>query len=248
MEELKLSFHPSSDEVNSFLPFLKSEYEQDGKGMYCNWNVITAQSDKDQLITLHLNGKPISFVAWYRQDKVVELDIIWILPQFMGKGYGSKFLQLLTKEFKKRGDVALSVHCATEKGLRLARRSGFIPQNNNSDFSNENIELGRSAAYIKILRNSDALRFDNDDLTIYCYEEYGHDDSFYGKIPLSADFEKQPVYWFVNESWECKVYYMDKMIHQSKLEYLLKDLNIPLFNCMVAYIDHNIEVPKHWIK
>lgn len=41
---------------------------------------------------------------------------------------------------------------------------------------------------------------------------------------------------------------MDKMIRQSKLKYLLKDLNIPLFNYMIAYIDHNIEVPKHWIK
>lgn len=248
MDELKLSFHPSSDEVNSFLPFLKSEYEQNGKGMYCNWDFITRCLSSDNIITLHLNGNPISFVTWCRNDKVVELDIIWILPQFRGKGYGSKFQKLLTKEFKKRGDVALTIHCATEEGLSLAKRSGFIPQNNNSDFSNENIELGRSAAYIKILRNSDALWFDNDDLTIYCYEEYGIEDSLCCKLQLSADFEKQPVYWFVNESWECKVYHKGKMINQSKLKYLLKDLNIPLFNYQVAYIDHNIEVPKYWIK
>lgn len=215
--------------------------------MYCNWDVITSRSHRDQLITLHLDGKPIGFVTWRRDDKVVELEIIWTLPHYRGKGYGYKFQQLLIKEFKKRGDVAFTINCATKDGLSLARRNGFIPTNNDSDFRNENIPLGQ-ATYIKILRNTEAVWNDDEELTIFCYERYGRDDSFYGELPLSADFDKQHVYWYVDENWECEISYKGDIIRQSKLKYVLKELNIRVYNYMVACIDHNIEVPQHWIK
>lgn len=121
MDALKLVFHPTSDQINSFLPFLKDEYEKNGQGIYCNWKTILSRLKKDQIITLHLNDKPISFVTWYRNDKVVEMEIIWTLPSYRGKGYGYEFQQLLFREFKKRGDVAMTLYCATKDGLSLAK-------------------------------------------------------------------------------------------------------------------------------
>lgn len=247
MDALKLVFHPTSDQINSFLPFLKDEYEKNGQGIYCNWKTILSRLKKDQIITLHLNDKPISFVTWYRNDKVVEMEIIWTLPSYRGKGYGYEFQQLLFR-VQKRGDVAMTLYCATKDGLSLAKRSGFIPQNNNADFNNENILFGQEAAYFKILRNTEPLFFENEDLIIKCYEKYSDESSFYGEICLSADFEKRPVYYFVDGRWECKIVYNGDVIRQSKMKYILSDLKIPLYNYTIAYLNHNITVPKHWIK
>ncbi len=248
MENLKLFFHPSFDEINSFLPELKREYKVTGHGMYCNWDTIISRLKKDQIITLHLNDKPIALLTWYRNDKVVEMEIIWTLLAYRGKGYGLRFQELLFKEFKKRGDVAITLFCATKDGLSLAKRSEFTPQYNCGDFSNENIPLGLQAAYIKILRNTDALFYENEDIVILCYEECGNENSFYGEWCLSADFMHKPVYWYVNESWECKIVYKGKIIRETSMKHILYDLKIPTYNYLVAYIDKNIIIPKHWFK
>ncbi|MDE6346336.1 MAG: GNAT family N-acetyltransferase [Muribaculaceae bacterium] len=245
---LKLNFHPSKDVIDSFYPVLRKEYEESGHGMYCSWDTIIKRQKKDEIITLHLDNKPISFVTWYRQDKIVELEIIWSLPEFRGLGYGFKFQQLLTKEFKKRGDVALTLFCATNDGLSLSKRCGFTPQLNAADFSREHIELGLTASYIKILRNTEADYFDNEDIVILCFEKYHDDNTFYGEINLSADFETKPVYWFVDEEWYCKVMFKGHIIFESQMKYLLRDLKIKLYNYTVAYIDHNISIPEHWFK
>lgn len=248
MDTFTLNFHPAESTINSFLPNLKKEYEETGHGMYCNWDVIKKRQKKDQIITLRYNNVDIAFVTWYRIDKVVEMEIIWTSPTFRGHGFGLIFQELLFKEFKKRGDVALTLFCASKDGLSLARRSGFQPQYNRCDFSNESIELGLTAAYIKILRNTEPLLMDNNDSYILCFEEYGKDDSLFCEIPLCADYEQTPVYYYVDESWECKIIYKGELIRQSKLEYILRDLKIGVYNYTVALFDKNIVLPNHWLK
>ncbi len=216
--------------------------------MFCNWDIIQKRQKNDQIIVLNLNDRPIAFVTWYRQDKIVELEIIWSIPAERNKGYGLTFLELLIKEFKKRGDIALTLYCATNDGLDLAERGGFQPQSNYADFNNENLQPGQQAKYIRILKNTDPLYPEDDDLVILCYEEYNDDDSFFCQISLNSDFEKKPTYIFVDESWECKIIYKNKIIHEAKLWRILKDLKISVYNNKVALFNHNIQIPAYWIK
>lgn len=248
MGTLKLDFHLSNDVLDSFLPILEKEYEITGQGFYCNWDCIQLQKKKEQVISLTFNKEHIAFVTWRRENKIIEIETIWILPQFRNKGYGYAFQQLLFKEFKKRGDVAITLSCATQDGLRLAKKCGFIPQYNFGNFSNENIDLRLRPEYIYILKNTEALYYDNADLTILCYEEYHDENSFYCEINLSADFVKKPVYLYVNCEWECKVLLKGRIIYETSMKHILLDLKIRLFNYKVAYIDHNIIIPQYWLR
>lgn len=247
METLKLEFHPSQAALNSFLVELKKEYEQNGCGIYCNWDIVKDFFKKDKIIILTLNNKPISFVTWQRNDKIISLDIIWSLPQYRGKGLGYKFQQLLFKEFKKRGDVAIEVNCATKEGLSMAKRNGFIPKTLSANFNND-IDLKKYPSYIKILKNTDFLFLNNEDLIIKCYEEYNDENSLYCTINLNADFINKPVYFYINCDWECKVLHNGSIIHQNKMKYIIKDLGITLYDYTIACIDHNIIIPQHWLR
>lgn len=254
MENLKLEFHPSQAILNSFFPELKKEYEQKGYGIYCNWDIIQNFFKKDKIIILTLNNNPISFVTWRRSDKVISLDIIWSLPQYRGKGLGYKFQQLLFKEFKKRGDVAIVVNCATSDGVSMAKRNGFIPQNlyscfNNHNISfNPNISFSPNPSYIKILKNSEPLHFKNEDFRILCFEEFHNNSSYFGEIPLNVDFEAHPAFYYINFNWECKIVYNGEIVHESKMKYILYELKIKTYDYIVAYFNHKIDIPKHWLK
>lgn len=252
MDQLKLFFHPSEEEINSFLPHLKREYDMYRVGFYPDWDLISSSRDQDQMMTLHLNDEPIGFLTWKRNEKVVFLKTIWVIPKHRKKGIGLKFQQMINKEFKKRGDVALHLFCATEEGVSLARRSGFIPMSNNAKLNKDEIKFGPQANYIKILRNTEALFHNNSELTILCYERFGQADRFadrfYGEICLSADFEKKPVYWHIEWNWECQVVYQGHVIYETAMKYILRDLGIKTYDDMVAYIDHNITIPTHWFQ
>ena len=198
-------FHPSLDVVESFYVIARDECKDLNRGIFYDWDTIMYRYHKDQLIVLYRDNDPIGLATWYREDKVVEIEDIWIVPKYRKNGSGFKFQELLNREFKKRRDVAITLFCASEEGLSLARRHGFIPTNIACDFSNNHIKLGRQASYIKILKNENFEVDNSEELTISCFERYISGDSYYGDLKLNGNFEKTPVYKYVNLDWECQV-------------------------------------------
>lgn len=243
---ISLEFHPSLETLNSFLPILENEYNETGRGMFCNWDIILNSLKKDHVIVFREDNLPIGFITWYRDEKIVFLDIIWIIPKKRGKGIALQCQTLIDKEFKKRGDIALSLFCATIQGLKFAISANFQPDSSSAKYETAKDKLGLTAAYHKILKNNIPLITDTNSLYIRCYEIYNKQDSYFTSIPLNAKYAEKPTYFFVDADWWCEVVFNDKIIYKSQLKYILRDLKVYV-NCgLVACFDKDITIPKHW--
>ena len=246
MNTYKLNFHPSEKELFSFLPALKKEFEETGRGMFCNWDIIIKQHYNDRVFTFIVDKEPVGFLTWSRDEKVVSLDIIWISPKFRGLGFGVLFQKLIDKEFTKRGDVALLVKCATINGYKLAMKSNFSPFSSTDNISNYNKIDITYPTYIKILKNTDFDICDKTDCYIKIYEDLKKQIICH-IIPLNYDFESNPTYFRINGEWIAEIYYEGKLLVSKKLKYLLMDLNTKLFSWRVACFDHKINLPNKLI-
>lgn len=247
MEALSIHLHPSRSVLESFLPALKNEYGETGSGIYGNWDVITKRQKNDNCFTLLCDGKPIGFLTWYREEKVTTLEIMWLHPDYRKLGFGFRFQGIIEKEFRKRGDVALSLFCSTLDGLHLACKGEYTPVSRMARFENAKIHLGLTASYIKILKNTRFYLEGRSDFYIEAFEKNG-DIKPFRIIPLDADFVSYPTFFHYEGNWECNVVHNGKVIFHSAMEDLLYDLKAKIFGYKVACLDKAVSIPRHWVK
>lgn len=242
--KLRLNYHPTQEVLDSFLPILKQEYEEEGKGMYCNWDVVLKRHKEDHLFAFLLDEKPVGFLTWCREEKIVFLEIIWLSPICRGKGIGKAFQELITKEFKKRGDVAVWLYCSSEQGVGLALSANFQPMSSLARMEHPQFCLGRDASYIKILKNQEFYK-PQGALICTVFESYGDKVPLF-EFPLDCNFSAIPTYIHAKFSWYGKVFLNGMEIRQSKMEHLLKELKVRYFNYQVACFDTDIVIPSNW--
>lgn len=126
--ELKIDTHPSITVLEVFHDEMKKEFEDNcRRGLYGNYSIIYDLFNKGHAIVCLKDGKPIGFTTWNRwEPKIVTIDLTWFLPSERSFFAAKKFLELVSKEFKRRRDKMLRSKCITLNGLCIAENSGFI--------------------------------------------------------------------------------------------------------------------------
>ena len=241
MIKSKLNFHPSKEEMDSLFLDLRTEFEETGRGMYCNRDIIYKRFYDDKVFTFIVDNITIGFITWRRDEKVVTLDFIWILPKYRCKGYGVLFQQSIDREFRKRGDVALFVVCATKEGLKLALKSNFSQISSNDENTNAYTFNHLHIECIKILKNNVFDLSSNDNCYIEIYKDLKKENLCY-RIPLNYDFKNNPTYFITNGDWVANIYYNGEFKREDNLKYILKQINAKTFTGRVACLDHKIDL------
>ena len=125
--EIKIDTHPQIAVLELFQDEMKKEYEDNGRGLYANYSIIYDLFKKDHAIVCLKDGRPIGFTTWDRwEPKIVTIDLTWVLPSERSFFAAKRFLELVSKEFKRRRDKMLRSKCVTLNGLCIAENSGFI--------------------------------------------------------------------------------------------------------------------------
>ena len=134
--ELKIDTHPSITVLELFHDEMKKEFEDNySRGLYGNYSIIYDLFNNDHAIACLKDGKPIGFTTWNRwEPKVVTIDLTWFLPSERSFFAAKKFLELVSKEFKRRRDKMLKSSCITLNGLCIAEHSGFIIEDNSPSY------------------------------------------------------------------------------------------------------------------
>lgn len=252
LETLFLEKHPTKRTVCSFLPLMKKENRLCGNhGLYCesNWETILLRHKRDEIFVLMSNDKPVGFVTWKRYDDgVIYLQMIWIIPEYRGKKIGKMFQKLITQEFINQDAVALSLWCCSVQGATLAASSGFTPVYPYANPKHPNFRTGWTTCLTKILRNNVPKTEGSSSLLCHVYytsDNEGEEKMF--EIPLDAKYSDQPTYFVYNHSYECRIHKDGMEIFRASMDRIMRDMRAWIYDEEVVCLNHDIEVPAHWL-
>lgn len=134
--ELKIVTHPSVEILELFHDVMRKEFEEHcGHGLYGNYDIIYKLFKTGHAIVCLKDGKPIGFTTWNRWEaKIVTIDLTWFHPSERSFFAAKKFLELVSKEFRRRRDKMLKSKCVTLNGLCIAEHSGFIIEDDSPSY------------------------------------------------------------------------------------------------------------------
>lgn len=101
--------------------WLRAEYKRDGKGFYCNWNVIVKIFESKQLFVLAIGEDVVGFVA----DGWSGPEIVNVRRDKQGMGYGRRLAKWAIASAARRGRSIIKVQCAPTTSLPFWEKMGF---------------------------------------------------------------------------------------------------------------------------
>ena len=126
--DIILDFHPTPSVLELFRDEMKKEFEVNcRRGLFGNYDIIQSRFNQNRAIVCIKDGKPIGFTTWQRWcKKEITIDLTWFLPSERSFFAAKRFINLVSKEFKRRRDLILKSKCITLNGLCLAHHYGFV--------------------------------------------------------------------------------------------------------------------------
>jgi hypothetical protein len=119
-------FQPTENDLEEIKNWLIEEWNSEGEGFYCNWNVIHSSFNDGAMVVFKVNAKAVGFAIYQICDVSVIIDIIEVIPSMRKKGIGKELLDCLFKNFICRDKFIVYLQCAPESSESYWRRHGFI--------------------------------------------------------------------------------------------------------------------------
>jgi GNAT superfamily N-acetyltransferase len=116
---------PEEKDIGEISAWLEEEYERDGEGFYCNWDIIYDSFQKDRLIALKLEDNNIGFVIWSEDNILVDIDILAINLEYRSRGFGSYFYKEIFEYFRENGFMVVKLFCEPKSSLRFWKSMGL---------------------------------------------------------------------------------------------------------------------------
>lgn len=156
---ITLDFHPALSVLENFHDVMKVEFVENGnRGLFANFNIISDLFKKDKAIVCLKNNIPIGFTTWRRYQKIVNIDLTWFHPSERNFFSAKKFLELVTKEFRRRRDIALRSSCVTLNGLCIAIHSGFDIEDSELDYADIRDEYKYESGSVQLRDRINVIR------------------------------------------------------------------------------------------
>lgn len=141
MNDLKICFTPSSEDMKYIGEWLYKEYSASGKGFYCNLNVVYNAFKRHSLATISKSTNCIGFITWYETTNyTASINITEIHPDFRRNGYGNILANSLIDYLRVKGIAVITLECMPHSSESFWKIIGFTEFNHHF-FVKDNKEL-----------------------------------------------------------------------------------------------------------
>ncbi len=124
--EYKINLNPSELDLENIKNWLLDESEKYGEGFYSNWEIINKSFYNKELISFELDNQIVGFVVWTQDEKVIDIDIMEIHPDYRKCGLGKIFFQKIESVFHEKGNIAFVLFCEPRESEHFWRKQRFI--------------------------------------------------------------------------------------------------------------------------
>jgi ribosomal protein S18 acetylase RimI-like enzyme len=97
-----------------------------GKKLEKRIKAIQEQSENERILVAKDSEKVVAFCYLTSDDKKNQLQAIYILPEYQGKGIGTKIWERAREFFNKEMDVYVEVADYNEKAISFYKKLGFV--------------------------------------------------------------------------------------------------------------------------
>ena len=143
MSIIKVTFKPTSNQIEEIKDWLIDEEKKYKEGFFCNWDSIQHSFDDAKIAVLTCNKNSIGFITWFEWEKVTRIQIAEIRPGYRQKGLGKFLSEKLFERLSKRGFIVLDLHCQPSSSEKVWKKLGFKRFPEAKDFERENSASGR---------------------------------------------------------------------------------------------------------
>lgn len=206
--------------------WLIEEKKKFNSGFFCNWNFIEKCVNSNRALCLIENELPIGFVCWscYGQ-KIIEIDILEIHPDFRKRGYGRAFVELIIDYFRDRMIMAIKLFCAPESSFYFWQNIGFNQFSNGYD--------SRIYMYKTIIDSAQVSPYSgiSDDSKCYVdvWDVQPHRNSLDPLVSIEVCFKQdstdliKPIIYPANYDWNMRYRVGNKVIKEDGVKYFTKE-------------------------
>jgi ribosomal protein S18 acetylase RimI-like enzyme len=93
--------------------------------IYCPENLAKEQAEGHRFWGAFSEGKALGFASGYREDGIIWIKKLYILPEAQGKGAGSALMQAVIEAFSPANEARLFVNSENRAAQNFYKRQGF---------------------------------------------------------------------------------------------------------------------------
>lgn len=124
--KFQVSFSPTGKQIDEIEKWLISERNKTGEGFYCNWEIIKASFQKNEIAIISHNNKSVGFAIWQFTSKITaRIDIAEIKPRYRNKGFAREMIMQLLSFLKEKNICVVDLQCSPPNSEPVWKRFGF---------------------------------------------------------------------------------------------------------------------------
>lgn len=139
MDNIRINYQPSGEELNKLEDWLQKEYQLQRKGFYGNWSIIENAFEDDQLVLLNKLEDVIGFVVWGKYDIFSVIDIMEIRSDFRGNGLGKFLYDSIETLMISIGAIAIKIFCEPRESKHFWKKMGFIHFHKSKEYTSSDL-------------------------------------------------------------------------------------------------------------
>lgn len=115
--------------MNNFLiqirTWLYQEYEVNGKGFHCHWDMIEKAFDENRINLISDSDLIVGFLVYKLSDLVMDIKLAEIKPSHRGLGFGRKLVEKSFSAVRAEGIIVAELFCSPEESEPFWKKLGF---------------------------------------------------------------------------------------------------------------------------
>ncbi len=113
--------------LREMLSWLKQEQRETGEGFYCNREIIIESQKQEKVWCAVVHSMVVGFVVQNRMTAGSSIDILEVMPQSRGQGFGKILALGAIERLFKSGAEFITVQCAPRESEPFWKSLGFQP-------------------------------------------------------------------------------------------------------------------------
>lgn len=208
----KLDFHPSLEDYR----YIRSWMEVAKEKQLANWGLIYNLHEEDfekgKVVVYRQNNKAEAFITTIDKNpqKVLNLEIMSLNPDYYHRGIGSKFFKALFKYYIKKGVVVCEAYKPSHKGLRLVNKFGFFKKEYGcTGYEDYRVKFLIAHRKQNWTANRRLVLWDSDDTNKKPIKSWS----------LNTSQKSKPILIYAFRDWQIGIVENDKIVFSDKVKY-----------------------------
>lgn len=218
---ISVIFKPTNHHLKEIELWLIQEYENTGKGFYCNWNIISKSFIEKKIAIITENGISVGFAVYGIYGFVSHIDLLEIKPSHRKKGLGKNIIDELFKYLKDNGSLVASVFCKPENSEVFWKAIGF---SNTPKLRHNNKSVYLYKSIIDTLKLGNTNKCDDEIIELWDLEPYQTKEikskwQWIIKYKPNSRMLENPIIFPIDSDWQIQWKKGKTIIETDKIKY-----------------------------